>query len=69
MNAIARYLTILLCLVATACQEHTAIDFDRVEALMDPHPDSALALLDTLHAEPQHYPSLMLTLIWHECIH
>ena len=55
MNAIARYLTILLCLVATACQEHTAIDFDRVEALMDPHPDSALALLDTLHAEPQHY--------------
>ena len=22
---------------------------------MDPHPDSALALLDTLHAEPQHY--------------
>ena len=55
MNTIARYLTILLCLVATACQEHTAIDFDRVEALMDPHPDSALALLDTLHAEPQHY--------------
>ena len=55
MNAIARCLTILLCLVATACQEHTAIDFDRVEALMDPHPDSALALLDTLHAEPQHY--------------
>ena len=55
MNAIACCLTILLCLVATACQEHTAIDFDRVEALMDPHPDSALALLDTLHAEPQHY--------------
>ena len=55
MNAIACYLTILLCLVATACQEHTAIDFDRVEALMDPHPNSALALLDTLHAEPQHY--------------
>ena len=55
MNAIACCLTVLLCLVATACQEHTAIDFDRVEALMDPHPDSALALLDTLHAEPQHY--------------
>ena len=55
MNAIARCLTILLCLVATACQEHTAIDFDRVEALMDPHPDSALALLDTLHVEPQYY--------------
>lgn len=55
MNAIACCLTVLLCLVVTACQEHTAIDFDRVEALMDPHPDSALALLDTLHAEPQHY--------------
>ena len=55
MNAIACCLTVLLCLMATACQEHTAIDFDRVEALMDPHPDSALALLDTLHAEPQHY--------------
>ena len=55
MNAIACYLTILLCLVATACQERPAIDFDQVEALMDPHPDSALALLDTLHAEPQHY--------------
>ena len=55
MNAIACCLTVLLCLVATACQERPAIDFDRVEALMDPHPDSALALLDTLHAEPQHY--------------
>ena len=55
MNAIACCLTVLLCLMATACQERPAIDFDRVEALMDPHPDSALALLDTLHAEPQHY--------------
>ncbi|MGM9797419.1 MAG: hypothetical protein ACI3ZY_07570, partial [Parabacteroides sp.] len=45
---------ILLCVMA-ACHRRPAMDFAAIEAIMPAQPDSALAMLDTLHTDPNDF--------------
>ena len=45
---------ILLCVMA-ACHHRPAMDFAAIEAILPTQPDSALAMLDTLHTDPNDF--------------